>query len=73
MIVSKNTKKEKRTEIDLTGPDGNAFCLIGTARKLALKLGKNWDDIGKRMKSGDYDNLLKVFEEEFGAYVVMYR
>ena len=73
MIIDKNKKKEKRIEIDLTGPQGNAFCLLGYAKQFAKQLGKDWEDINKRMTSGDYENLLKVFENEFGDYVVMYR
>ena len=73
MIVNKNKKKERRIEIDLTGPQGNAFAILGCARDLAKATGKNFENIKKRMKSGDYENLIKVFEEEFGDYVIMYR
>ena len=73
MIVNKNKKKERRIEIDLTGPQGNTFAILGCARDLAKTTGKNFDDIRKRMTSGDYENLLKVFEKEFGNYVIMYR
>ena len=73
VIINKIKKKEKRLEIDLTGPQGNAFFLIGTAKNLAKQLGKDWENINKRMTSGDYENLLKVFEEEFGSFVIMYR
>lgn len=75
MIVDKSKKKEKRLEIDLTGPQGNAFCLLGIAHDFTKQLGReeDWSEISKRMKSGNYDNLLKVFEEEFGEYVVMYK
>jgi len=69
----KKLKKERKLEIDLTGPQGNAFFLLGTAHNLAKQLGKDVEDINKRMKSGDYENLLKVFEKEFGDCVVMYR
>lgn len=73
MIVPKSQKKVKKLEIDLTGPQGNAFFLLGTAKNLAKQLNKDWEDIEKRMTSGEYENLLKVFEEEFGDFVVMYR
>jgi len=73
MIVNKNNKKEKRIEIDLTGSQGNAYCVLGLAKDLSKKMGKNWEDIEKRMTSGNYENLLKVFELEFGDHVVMYR
>jgi hypothetical protein len=73
MIVPKSEKKEKRLEIDLTGLQGNAFYLIGVARTLSKQTGKDFNTIQKRMTSGNYDNVLKVFEEEFGNYVVMYK
>ena len=75
MIISKNKKKEKRIEIDLTGPRGNAYFILSVAQDLCKRHRnkKNWDDIKKRMTSGDYKNLLKVFEAEFGKYVVMYK
>ena len=76
MIIPKDKKKEKRIEIDLTGSQGNAYALLGLARQLAKQLGKSEKEIMgimMRMKSGDYDNLLKVFEEEFGEYVIMYK
>ena len=33
------SKKQTGIEIDLTGPDGNAFFLLGTAGRLAKQLG----------------------------------
>jgi len=33
------SKKETGIEIDLTGPNGNAFYLLGTAGNLAKQLG----------------------------------
>ena len=65
--------KKGKIEIDLTGPEGNAYCLMGMAQKWANQLGKDADDIIKRMKESDYENLLKVFEAEFGDFVIMYR
>ena len=73
MIVSKSSRKERRIEVDLTGPQGNAFCVLGLAHDLAKQTGKDWEDIRKRMTSGEYDNLINVFEAEFGDQVVMYK
>ena len=69
MIVSKT--KTKGIEIDLTGPQGNAFFLLGTAKKLARELGLNGNEILNEMKSGDYDNLVKVFDKNFGSFVTL--
>ena len=68
------TKPQTRgIEIDLTGPQGNAFFLLGTAKNLAKKLGLNGNEITKEMMSGDYENLVKVFDSYFGSFVILYR
>ncbi len=59
--------------IDLTVPKGNAFYLLGIARDLAKQLDKDEENIIKRMTSSDYENLIKVFDEEFGDIVILYR
>lgn len=72
MIKSIN-KKKSGIEIDLTGPDGNAFVLIGMASKFAKQLGLDGKVIQSEMMKGDYENLLNVFEMYFGDYVTLYR
>ena len=72
MITSKRPKKTK-IEIDLLGPEGNAFALLGIARDLAIKLDLDWNYIHTQMTSGDYENLLQVMEHYFGDIIVMYR
>jgi len=57
--------------IDLSGPEGNAFYLIGQAKRLAKDLGKNGKEIAEEMMSGDYENVLNVFEREFGNVVTL--
>jgi len=61
--------------IDLTGPDGNAFALMAYAKRFATQLG--WEDRGEalinNMMSGDYENLLEVFDNAFGEYVILER
>ena len=61
--------KTKGITIDLTGPQGNAFYLLGTANNLAKQLGLNGVEIMTEMKSGDYENLKKVFLKNFGEIV----
>jgi hypothetical protein len=70
-IVSK--ERTGIIQIDLTGPDGNAFALMGYAGRFAKQLGLDPKPIIARMKSGDYENLVSVFDEEFGAYVTLLR
>ena len=71
MIREKIEKKE--IIIDLTGPDGNAFALMGSAKRLAKWLGLDSDKILLEMRSGDYENLIKVFDKYFGDFVILER
>lgn len=73
MIKKKKFKESKQLEIDLTGPDGNAFVLLGYANRLAKQLGLDGKKIQSDMTSGDYENLLKVFDSNFGEFVTLYR
>lgn len=67
------TKKNTGIEIDLTGPQGNAFFLLGTAVNLARQLGMNAETICEEMKQNDYDHLINVFDKHFGNIVTLYR
>jgi hypothetical protein len=62
-------KTAKRPVIDLTGPDGNAFVLLGMAKGWAKQLGKDWEAIQEEAMSGDYEDLLSVLDREFGSFV----
>ena len=65
-------KLQYRVEINLNGPDGNAFALMGKAKYLGNKLDLSKDEINtivKEMMSGDYDNLVEVFKTNFGQLV----
>jgi hypothetical protein len=59
--------------IDLTGPDGNAFALMGYASRFSKQLGLDSKVIIKEMMSGDYENLLQVFDGYFGSFVILER
>lgn len=71
MIVQK--PKQNGITIDLTGPQGNAFFLLGTVSNLAKQLGMDSEEIIEEMKSGDYENLIKVFDHYFGSIVTLYK
>jgi len=60
-------------EVDLTGPQGNAFYLMGLASQLSKKMGLDKDEIIAEMRSGNYENLIKVFDRHFGNLVILYR
>jgi len=71
-----NTKPDNKPFIDLSGQDGGAFQIIGTAKIIAKQLPAlipNINDIVEEMQSGDYENLVAVFEREFGEYIDIYR
>ena len=57
--------------IDLKGPSGNAFALMGYAVDLLRQLDRRDEVHAMRtdMMSGDYNNLLRIFEENFSDYV----
>tara|TARA_B100001121_G_scaffold41581_1_gene35573 strand:- start:794 stop:1030 length:237 start_codon:yes stop_codon:yes gene_type:complete len=53
--------------IDLDGPDGNAFFLLGQAQQWSRDLGLDGKKILEEMKAGDYANLCRVFNRYFGV------
>jgi len=49
--------------IDLSGPDGNAFVLMGFVHEWGRQLGVDTTDVLTDMRSGDYDHLLEAMQE----------
>jgi len=72
-IKEKAERPVRSIEIDLTGPEGNAFVLMGYAKRLSRQIGIGPKPILEEMQSGDYENLLQVFDREFGSFVTLYR
>lgn len=71
MIVKKRNKTN--IEIDLTGPEGNAFVLLGYAKKFCQTMGISYEKVEEEMTESDYENLVNVFDRYFGHFVVLYR
>lgn len=72
----RNKIPNKKPIIDLTGPEGNAFVLLGYAKQWGKSLGFSTDQIQQitnEMMNGDYEHLLKVIDREFGDYVIFER
>jgi hypothetical protein len=69
-MIREKTYGEKPV-IDLTGPEGNAFCLMGYARRYSRQLGLDSDKVIGEMMRGDYENLVNVFDNYFGDYVIL--
>lgn len=58
--------------IDLKGPEGNAFALMGLAKNYLQQMGWSKEEIKEylnEMMKGDYNNLLEMFQEQFGSFV----
>jgi hypothetical protein len=72
-MIKSIEEKPQCIEIDLTGPDGNVFNLIGIGGRLCKQLKLNSDVFTRKMMSGDYENAVNVFEEYFGDYVTLYK
>ena len=70
------TKQPRKQVIDLTGPQGNAFYLLGTAMNLCEQIG--FSDLATQgiledMKSGDYEHLITRFDYHFGELIDLER
>ena len=75
MAILKKEKFRKRV-IDLNGPEGNAFCLLGTAMSLCKQIGiddTRTEEIVDEMKSSDYEHLILTFDKYFGMIVDLER
>lgn len=72
-MIRKKEAKEGPIVIDLTGPDGNVFALMGYAKRFARQLDLDASVIHKEMMSSDYENALRVFDNYFGAFVILER
>ena len=76
MIKSKSDMPTRGIEIDLTGPEGNAFVLMSYANRFCRELG--YSDhrrlcIIDNMKLSTYDMLVHIFDKEFGSFVTLWR
>ena len=76
MAIIPKRERQGKIEIDLTGPEGNAFVLMGYAQQYGKQL--EWDkekqdEVRKEMTSGDYENLIQVFDKYFGDFVDLMR
>ena len=73
-ILTKDTTKKQ--VIDLTGPQGNAFYLLGLAVKLCNQIGfsgLSTQGILEDMKNGDYEHLITRFDYHFGELIDLER
>ena len=71
-MIKEKVLKES-IEVDLTGPDGNSFFLLGLAGRLSNQLGFDSKHVQSEMMKGDYEHLVKTFDNYFGDFVTLYR
>lgn len=69
----RNKTPQSEIVIDLTGPDGNAYALLAYAKRFAQQLDLDFNQIKNEMTSGDYENLIQVFDDYFGEIVILER
>jgi len=76
MIKDRKELQYKPIEIDLNGPNGNAFVLLGLVTKLGKRMGMTYDEIERiqdEMRLSTYELLILTFDKYFGDYVILYR
>ena len=76
MIKSRNELEHRKIEIDLNGPEGNAWCLIGLAGSLGKQLNMTnfrIKCIQDEMMLSSYEMTIQTFDKWFGDYVILYR
>ena len=72
-VMAIKQKSHRKMEIDITGPKGDAYYLLGIAKAFARQLELDAEAIEEEMKSSDYENLIAVFNKHFGEYVDLVR
>lgn len=72
MAIVKKDRNFNRI-IDLDGPNGNAFYLLGVARSAGKEIypADELTGIIEQMMSADYTNLLQIFEDNFGGFYTL--
>lgn len=73
MIIKKEQGGNKKPQVDVSGPSGNAYKLFAMAKRLCRQLDMDFEPIRAEMASGDYENLVAVFDKHFGEYVDVVR
>ena len=76
MAILTKSNEYKKHVIDLTGPQGNAFYLLGTAMNLCKQIGissERTEEILDELKSSDYEHLITTFDKYFGKLIDLER
>lgn len=54
-----------KPKLEIIGHDGNAFVILGRAKKVADENNMDWDKIHEEATSDDYDKLLQTMNKYF--------
>ena len=72
-MIRKKQESQGPIIIDTTGPDGNAFVLLGMAQRWAKQLELDYKQIRAEATKGDYEHLLNTLDKYFGDYIIFER
>lgn len=74
-IIDGRERAGRKIELDLRGPEGNVFCVLGTCKRIARQLDVAWEPIFTEAmceppngKDG-YEQVLEVMQKHFGEYI----
>ena len=63
--VQEELEEPIKPTLKLVGEDGNAFAILGLARRVARDNKMDWEKIKTEAMSGDYDHLLQTMMKYF--------
>ena len=74
-MIRDRREMKPQIEIVLSGPDGNAFVLLGYASRLGNQIygPEKTEAILEEMKLSTYELLILTFDKYFGSIVTLYR
>ena len=74
-MIKDRREMQPQIEIDLSGPEGNAFVLLGYAARLGKQIygPEKTEEILEEMKLSTYELLILTFDKYFGSIVTLYR
>ena len=74
-MIKDRREMNSQIEIDLSGPEGNAFVLLGYASRLGKQIYgyEKTEEILEEMRLSTYELLILTFDKYFGSIVTLYR
>ena len=74
-MIKDRSEMNHQIEIDLSGPEGNAFVLLAYAKRLGKQIygPEETEFILEEMKLSTYEMLILTFDKYFGEVVTLYR